>query len=75
MVIRWSEEDQAYVADLPEFGHCKTHGSPYEEAAKNGREVLELLVSTSVADGDPLPEPALYRSSTKPEEHRRFLEI
>jgi predicted RNase H-like HicB family nuclease len=58
MVIQWSDEDQLYVVTLPEFGGCKTHGSTYEEAAKNGQEVLELLSETYQAEGRPLPEPA-----------------
>ena len=36
--IQWSEEDQAYVVTLPEWGDfAKTHGETYEEAAKNAR--------------------------------------
>jgi predicted RNase H-like HicB family nuclease len=58
VIIQWSEEDQAYVVSLPEWGGCKTHGSTYEEAARNAQEVLELLM-----DGHkgPLPEPKLFR--------------
>ncbi len=59
MVIQWSEEDQVFVVSLPEFGpYSKTHGATYEEAAKNGQEVLELLIETCRAEGKPLPEPA-----------------
>jgi antitoxin HicB len=59
MIIQWSEEDQVFVVSLPEFGDgCKTHGSTYEEAAKNGREAMELLMETFRNDGRSLPEPA-----------------
>src|SRR2546421_8529773 len=50
MLIQWSDEDQAYLVALPEWeGHlfnwdAATHGATYEEAARHGREVLELLV-------------------------------
>ena len=58
MVIQWSDEDRVYVVSLPEFGpYCKTHGETYEEAAKNGREVLELLMESCEEDGQPLPKP------------------
>jgi predicted RNase H-like HicB family nuclease len=61
MVIQWSEEDQAYVTTLPEFGpYSKTHGTTYEEAARNGQEVLEQLIETFQAEGQPLPEPLLF---------------
>ena len=62
VIIQWSEEDQCYVVSLPEWGSgCKTHGSTYEEAAKNAREVLELLVGThdGAKDG-PVPIPKLF---------------
>ena len=64
MVIRWSDEDQVFVVSLPEFGPTnKTHGETYEEAAKNGCEVLDLLVETYQAKGWALPSPVKFESS------------
>ena len=41
ILIQWSEEDNCFVASLPEWGHfCHTHGDTYAEALKNAREVL-----------------------------------
>ena len=61
MVIRWSDRDKVYIAHLPEFGDgAKTHGATYEEAARNGREVLEMVVESYMADGQPLPKPNKY---------------
>lgn len=57
VVIQWSEEDKAYVATLPEWGGCHTHGSTYEEAAQNAREVLEMLISNEKAAGNEMPTP------------------
>ncbi|QLE47595.1 type II toxin-antitoxin system HicB family antitoxin [Nostoc sp. C057] len=60
IVIQWSEEDQCYVALLPEFTDIMqpcTHGETYEEALKNAQEVLEMLIESSLADGELLPEP------------------
>ena len=80
MVIRWSDEDRLYIVHLREFGEgAKTHGATYEEAAKNGREVLEMLVETFMADGRALPKPDKYvmpsvrrgRSSKKTSPKRR----
>jgi predicted RNase H-like HicB family nuclease len=65
MVIRWSEEDQVFVVSLPEFGeYAQTHGNTYEEAARSGREVLELLVESFRVEGRPLPAPQLYDAPT-----------
>jgi antitoxin HicB len=58
MIIQWSDEDDAFLVTLPEFGGCRTHGTTYEEAARNGREVLELLVESCLEDGEPLPDVA-----------------
>jgi antitoxin HicB len=57
MLIQWSDEDQVYIVTLPEFHGCKTHGTTYEQAAKHGREVLELLVESCLESGTPLPAP------------------
>lgn len=61
MLIDWSGEDHAYLVTLPEWSERvntpTTHGDTYEEAAKNGAEVLELLVETALERGEPLPEP------------------
>ncbi len=60
IVIQWSEEDQCYVVLLPEFTDIMqpcTHGETYEEALKNAQEVLEMLIESSLADGESLPEP------------------
>ena len=58
MLIQWSDEDQVFIASLPEFGElAKTHGATYEEAAKNGHEVLDLLIETYKAEGRRLPNP------------------
>ncbi len=45
ILIQWSQEDQKYIASLPEFGlYAHTHGNTYKEALKNAQEVLELLI-------------------------------
>jgi predicted RNase H-like HicB family nuclease len=57
ILIQWSEEDQSYVASLPEFGpYALTHGATYEEALHHAREVLDLLSE----DTTPLPTPRTF---------------
>jgi antitoxin HicB len=59
IVIQWSREDQCYVVSLPEFTKIMqpcTHGETYENALKNAQEVLEMLIESSLVDGEPLPE-------------------
>ncbi|MBD1916732.1 MULTISPECIES: type II toxin-antitoxin system HicB family antitoxin [Cyanophyceae] len=59
MVIVWSEEDDCFLVHLPDFPKqtYRTHGNSYEEAARSGQEVLQLLLEE---DGLPLPEPKPY---------------
>jgi antitoxin HicB len=59
IIIQWSEEDKCYVVLLPDFTNVMqpcTHGETYEEALKNGQEVLEMLIESCLADGETLPE-------------------
>jgi antitoxin HicB len=49
MIIQWSDEDGCYVVTLPEWGGCHAHGQTYEEAARNGQEVLQLLMNGEAA--------------------------
>lgn len=56
MVIVWSEEDDCFLVHLPDFPEqtYRTHGNSYEEAARNGQEILQLLLEE---DGLPVPKP------------------
>ncbi|MCY7274525.1 MAG: type II toxin-antitoxin system HicB family antitoxin [Phormidesmis sp. CAN_BIN44] len=59
--IVWSEVDQSYLVELPEFAteiqRYFTDGETYEAALKNAQEVLELLVESYQAEGQTLPQP------------------
>lgn len=61
MLIQWSDEDDAFLVTLPEWDgrviNPVTHGASYEEAVRQGQEVLELLVELSLEQGQPLPAP------------------
>ena len=64
IIIQWSEEDNCFIASLPEWGeYCHTHGESYAEAVKNAEEVLELLIESSLEEGEPLPEAKTFKTS------------
>lgn len=64
IVIQWSDEDNCFVVFLPEFSQNViqpvTHGETYEEALKNGQEVLELIMEEYQEDGKTLPQPKTF---------------
>ena len=60
MIIQWSDEDEAFIVTVPELPGCKTHGNTYEEAVKNGKEVIELYIQVEQKLGAPIPEPNRY---------------
>jgi predicted RNase H-like HicB family nuclease len=61
MVIQWSEEDQLFLVHLPEFPwqQFHIHGKTYEEAARNGQEVIETFVEMLTEENKALPEPRM----------------
>ena len=57
IIIYWSMEDQAFVAEVPELPGCMAHGSTYEEALVQIQLAMELWLETAREYNDPIPEP------------------
>jgi antitoxin HicB len=57
MVLLWSEEDRCYVVTLPAWQNARTHGATPDEAVRNGREVLTLLIDSAIKHREPIPAP------------------
>jgi len=57
IIIYWSDEDDRYLADVPELPGCMAHGSTYEEALANVKDAMELWLSTAHELGRAIPEP------------------
>jgi predicted RNase H-like HicB family nuclease len=45
------------LVNVPELPGCHTHGETYEEAVKNGLEVIELRIEAAKKSGRPVPPP------------------
>jgi predicted RNase H-like HicB family nuclease len=61
MRIEWSNEDQVFVVSLPEWGDLvHTHGATYEEALRQGKDLIEGLVAARQQSGEPLPAPRVF---------------
>jgi len=55
IIIFWSDEDQAYVADVPELPGCMAHGDTYESALQNAKLAIDLWIETAKEFGDLIP--------------------
>jgi predicted RNase H-like HicB family nuclease len=57
MIIWWSDEDAAFVVDVPELPGCMAHGSTRAKAIANAEDAVAFWLETAKADGRPIPEP------------------
>ncbi len=57
VILYWSNEDQAFIAEVPELAGCIAHGDTQETALKNAHEAIRLWIDTAREFGDPIPEP------------------
>jgi predicted RNase H-like HicB family nuclease len=65
ILIQWSDEDQKYIASLPEFAsYAHTHGNTYAEALEMAEEVLEMLIEQYQESGKSLPQPQILTLQT-----------
>ncbi len=57
MIIYWSEEDQAYIVEVPELLGCMADGKSYQEAVNNAEVVIGEWIETAKELGRFVPEP------------------
>jgi predicted RNase H-like HicB family nuclease len=57
MIIYWSEEDQAFIAEVPELPGCAADGETYQEALANAEVVIQEWLETARDLGRPIPTP------------------
>ena len=57
ILIFWSDEDQAYIADAPDLRHCSAHGETPEEALREIQVAIEAWLEVAREQGKPIPAP------------------
>ena len=57
VIIYWSNEDNAFIAEVPELPGCAADGSTRQAALKNVDVVIEEWIETAKSLGRPIPEP------------------
>ncbi|HEY9637384.1 MAG TPA: type II toxin-antitoxin system HicB family antitoxin [Coleofasciculaceae cyanobacterium] len=57
IILYWSEEDQAFIAEVPELPGCAADGETYQEALQNVEVIMQEWIETAEELGRPIPEP------------------
>ncbi len=57
IIVYWSEEDAAYIAEIPELPGCMADGVTYEEALKNAQVIISDWIETAMSLGREIPSP------------------
>ena len=64
--VFWSDEDEGYIAIVPDLPGCSAFGETAEEAIREARDAIEAWLQAARAGGDQIPEPS------KPPLHRKY---
>jgi predicted RNase H-like HicB family nuclease len=57
IVIYWSKEDEAFIAEVPELPGCVADGATYAEAVANVDVIIQEWIEAASELGRPIPEP------------------
>jgi predicted RNase H-like HicB family nuclease len=57
VIIYWSNDDYAFIAEVPELSGCMSDGATYEEALRNIQVIIDEWISTAKSLNRPVPEP------------------
>lgn len=57
IIVYWSKDDNAFIAEVPELPGCAADGPTYQEAIKNAEVIIEEWIETAKELGRSIPEP------------------
>jgi len=57
IIIYWSPEDNAYLAEVPELPGVMADGTSYQDALRNAEVMIQEWIETAQELGRPIPEP------------------
>jgi predicted RNase H-like HicB family nuclease len=57
VIIYWSQEDDAFIAEIPELPGCAADGKTYRDALANVEVVIREWIETAKELGRPIPAP------------------
>ncbi|HEX2164011.1 MAG TPA: type II toxin-antitoxin system HicB family antitoxin [Thermoanaerobaculia bacterium] len=56
VIIYWSDEDEAFIAEVPELPGCAADGKTYEQALANVQTIIGEWIETANELGRSIPE-------------------
>lgn len=56
--IFWSDEDEAYIANVPDLPGCSAAGATEAEAIAEAHVAIDLWIEVSQKAGNPIPVPS-----------------
>jgi predicted RNase H-like HicB family nuclease len=57
IILYWSKEDGAFIAEVPELPGCAADGKTYKEALSNVEVIIKEWIETANELGRPVPSP------------------
>jgi predicted RNase H-like HicB family nuclease len=57
VIIYWSEQDNSFIAEVPELPGCMADGESYKDALANVEGIVQEWIETAQEIGRPIPEP------------------
>jgi predicted RNase H-like HicB family nuclease len=57
IIIYWSADDHAFIAEVPELPGCMADGSTYKKALENVQIIINEWIETAKELGRPIPQP------------------
>ena len=57
VIIYWSEEDKAFIGEVPELPGCMADGKTYQEALSNTEVVIQEWIETAKKLRRSIPQP------------------
>ena len=57
IILYWSQEDRAFIAEVPELPGCAADGESYQEALQNVEVIMQEWIETAKELGREIPEP------------------
>ncbi len=58
--VFWSDEDEAWVADVPDLDFCSAVGDTPHEAVSDVEVAIEVWLEAARSSGRPIPSPSVH---------------